>query len=165
MNRLGRRSPAMHEVEGKTPKFLEKLKITSRTSNIFGHFFGKYFQITCVDICISLIKNNNTPIHHTCLTLCWSCFHSTTGHSVVSLLFWVMQVKKQKTIASSWFHEKLSLLETSRESRKAALRKSHRLSRCQIVLTKRCHYNYYCHYCHYYCYHNFSFEFCHNFTF
>ena len=40
---------------------------------------------------------------------------------------------------------------------KAALRKSHRLSRCQVVLTKRCHYNYYCHYCHYYYYHNLSF--------
>ena len=71
--------------------------------------------------------------------------------------------------------------ETSRESRKAALRISHLLSRCQVVFTKRCHYNYYCHYCHYYYYHNLSFwvmsqfvlsfvtiwvfKFCHNFFF
>ena len=57
------------------------------------------------------------------------------------------------------------LWKTSQESRKAALRKSHRLSRCRIVLTKRCHYNYCCHYCHYYYYNNLSFEFCHNFAF
>ena len=50
-------------------------------------------------------ENNNTPILHTCLTLCWSCHHSTTGHSVVPLLFWVVRVKKQKTLVSSCFHQ------------------------------------------------------------
>ena len=40
---------------------------------------------------------------------------------------------------------------------KAALRKFHRLSRCQVVFAKRCHYNYYCLYCHYYFFHNLSF--------
>ena len=40
--------------------------------------------------------------------------------------------------------------------RKAALRVA-RLSRCQGVFTKRCHYNYFCHYCHFYYYHNLSF--------
>ena len=42
---------------------------------------------------------------------------------------------------------------------KAALRKSHRLSRCQVVFTKRCHYNYYCHYRHYHYHHNLSYFF------
>ena len=47
-----------------------------------------------------------------------------------------------------------AIKKTSRESRKAALRISHLLSRCQVVFTKICHYYYcpycYCRYCHYY---------------
>ena len=50
---------------------------------------------------------------------------------------------------------------TLQESQKAAPKTFHRLSRCQVVFTKRCHY-YYCHdcywaYCHYYYFHNLSF--------
>ena len=56
MNRLGHSSPVMHKVEGKTHTILEKLKITSGKSTLFWHFFVKYFQITCVDIWISLNK-------------------------------------------------------------------------------------------------------------
>ena len=54
---------------------------------------------------------------------------------------------------------------TLQESQKAALRKSHQLSRCRIVLTKRCHFNYYFHYCHYYYYHNLSFVVLSQFSF
>ena len=71
----------------------------------------KYFQIIWVGNRISLNNNDNTPILHTCLTSCWSCLCSTTGHSVVLLLFWVVRVKKQQTIASSWFHWRLNFLE------------------------------------------------------
>ena len=50
---------------------------------------------------------------------------------------------------------------TSQESRKAAPRTYHRLSRCQAVFTKICHQYYcrywYCHYCHY--------QYCHNLIF
>ena len=48
----------------------------------------------------------------------------------------------------------LNSLKTLQESQKALPRTSHRLSRCQVIFTKRCHYCYcqYCyfHYCHYY---------------
>ena len=114
MNRLGHSSPAMHKVEGKTHTILEKLKITSGKSTLFWYLVVKYFQITCVDILISLNKNNNTPILHTCLTLCWSCLCSTTGHSVVKFfLGGCASAKVKKTIASSWFHRKLNFLEKS----------------------------------------------------
>ena len=113
MNRLGHSSLIMYKVEGKTHTILEKLKILSGKSILFWHFFVNYFQITCVDIWISLDKNNNTLILHTCLTLCWSCLCSTTAHSVVKLFWGVVRVKKQTTIASSWFHRKLNFLEKS----------------------------------------------------
>ena len=111
MNRLGHSSPDMHKVEGKTHTILEKLRIMSGKSTLFWHFFVKYFQITCVDIWISLNKNNNTLILHTCLTSCWSCLCSTTGDLVVKFFGGVVRVKKQKTIASSWFHRQLKILE------------------------------------------------------
>ena len=51
--------------------------------------------------------------------------------------------------------------QTSQESQKAALRTSHRLLRCQVVLTKRCHYYYwYYYYCHFFYYY-----YCHNLIF
>ena len=54
---------------------------------------------------------------------------------------------------------------TLRESRKAALRISHLLLRCQVVFTKICHYYYclycYCRYCHYYWYHKYYCCHCH----
>ena len=84
MNCLGHRSPVMHKVEGKTHTIMEKFKITSGKSTLFWKKFVKYFQITCVDIWISLNKNDNTPILHTCLTSCWSCLCTTTGHSVIN---------------------------------------------------------------------------------
>ena len=56
-------------MEEKTHYFLEKLKITSGKSTVFGCFFVKFFQITFVHICISLNTNDITPILHTCLTL------------------------------------------------------------------------------------------------
>ena len=87
MNRLGHSSPVMPKVEGKTYTILEILKITSGKSTLFWKKFVKYFQITCVDIWVSQNKNNNTPIFHTCLTSCWSCLCSTTGHSVIKF-FW-----------------------------------------------------------------------------
>ena len=104
---VGDSSPVMHKVEVKTHNIFEKLKITSRKSTLFGHFFVKYFQITWVDIRISLNKNDNTPILHTCLTLCWSCLCSIAGYLVDPLWFWVVQVKNKKNILSSWVHRKV----------------------------------------------------------
>ena len=89
------------------------MKITSGKSTLFGHFFVKYFLITCVHICISLNTNDNTTILHTCLTSYWSCLRSTAGYLMIPLWFWVMGVKKAKTIASSWLHEKLNFSDKS----------------------------------------------------
>ena len=50
---------------------------------------------------------------------------------------------------------------TSQESLKVALGTSHRFWRCQVVLTKICHY-YYCHYCYCHCCH---YYYCHNLSF
>ena len=102
MNRLGHSSSVMHNVEGKTHKHLEELKIMSRKYILFWHFLMKYFQITWVDIHIFLNKNDNTPILQTCLTLCWSCLCSIVGYLVDPLWFWVLRVKNQKTLPSSW---------------------------------------------------------------
>ena len=101
MNRNGHSSPVKHKVEGKPHNILEKLKITSGKSTLFGHFFVKYFKVTCVHICISPNTNNDTPILHTCLTSCSSYLFSTDGYLVVLLWFWVVRVKKKKTRASS----------------------------------------------------------------
>ena len=95
MNCLGHSSPVMHKVEGKTHTILEKLKIMSGKSTLFWNFFVEYFHITCVDIWISLNKNNNTTILHTCLTSCWSCLFSTTSHLVVTFFGGVVRVKKK----------------------------------------------------------------------
>ena len=111
INRNGHSSPVMHKVEGKTHNILEKMKITSGKSTLFWYFNVKCFQITCVDICISLNKNDNTTILHKCLILCSSCLCSTARYLVVALWFLVMRVKKQKTKASSWFHKKLNFSE------------------------------------------------------
>ena len=64
-------------------------------------------------------------------------------------------------------------IKTLRESRKAALRISHLLQRCQVFFTKICHYYYcprcYCRYCHYYYCHKYYYchchycHYCHNF--
>ena len=89
------------------------MKITSGKSTLFGHFFVKYFLITCVHICISLNTNDNTTILHTCLTSYWSCLRSTAGYLMIPLWFRVMGVKKAKTVASSWLHEKLNFSDKS----------------------------------------------------
>ena len=110
MNRDVHSSPAMHKVEGETHFFLEKLKITPWKSTLFWCFFVKLFQITFVHICISQNTNDITPILHTWLTSSWSCFRSSAGYLMIPLWFWVLRVKKTKTIASSWFHGKLTFL-------------------------------------------------------
>ena len=104
MNRLGHSSPVMHKVQGKTHTVLEKLKITSGKSTSFRLFSKSIFRSPMLTSEFLLIKN--TPILHTCLTLCWSCLCSTTSHSVVKFFWGVVRVKKQKTIASSRFHRK-----------------------------------------------------------
>ena len=43
MNRKGHSSPVKHKVVGKPHKILEKSKIASEKSTLFGHFFVKYF--------------------------------------------------------------------------------------------------------------------------
>ena len=76
-----------------------------------------------------------------------------------SLIYsWKARYKKKLT----WFIRTIpSLQKTLQESQKAAPRTSHRLSRCQVVFTKRCHHcychYYYFHYYHYYYYYNLSF--------
>ena len=111
MNRDIHSSPAIHKVEGETHYFCEKLKITPWKSTLFWRFFVKLFQITCVHICISQNTNDITPILHTCLNSSWSCFRSTAGYLMIPLWFWVLRVKKTKTIASSWSHGKLNFSE------------------------------------------------------
>ena len=113
MNRDVHSSPAMHKVKGKTHKFLEKLKIMSGKSTLFGRFLWIFFPITCVHISFSLNTNDITPILHTCLTKSWSYFCSTNGYLVIPLWFWVLRVKKTKSIASSWFYGKLNFSEKS----------------------------------------------------
>ena len=116
MNHLGHSSSVMQNVEGKTHKRLEKLKIMSRNYPRFWHFLMEYFQITWVDIHISLNKNDNTPILHTCLTLCWSCLCPIAGYLVDPLWFWVLRVKIKKlyrqvgVIESIFFLENFDLL-------------------------------------------------------
>ena len=109
MNRNSHSSPVKHKVEGKPKNNLEKLKITLEKSTLFGHFFVKYFQITCVHISVSLNIDDNTPIPHTCLTLYWSFLRSTAGYLMIRIWFWVVQMKKTKIIVSSWFYEKSNL--------------------------------------------------------
>ena len=118
MNRLVHSSPVMHNVEGKTHKLLEKLKITSKKYTYIWHFLMKYFQITWVDIHISLNKNDNTPIVHMCLNLVWSCLCSIAGYLADPLWFWVLRVRNQKTLPSSYvdrnfiFFRKIGFLAT-----------------------------------------------------
>ena len=76
-------SSFMPKVEGKIYWFLEKLKVMAHKMALFWHFCWSIFETTCIHICISLNKNDNTPILHTCLTWCWFCLCSTAGHSVV----------------------------------------------------------------------------------
>ena len=73
MNRLGHSSSVMYNVEGKTHQLLEILKITSRKYTEFQKMLMKYFQITWVDIHISLNKNVNTPIPLYPYTHVWHC--------------------------------------------------------------------------------------------
>ena len=96
MNRLGHSSPVMHKIEGKTHNILEKLKITSGKSTLFWHFLWSIFRSPVLISEFLLIKNNNTPILHTCLTSCWSCLCSTTGHSVVQFFFGCYASEKAK---------------------------------------------------------------------
>ena len=95
MNRNGHRSPVKHKVEGKPHKILEKLKITSGKSTLFGHFFVKQFQITCVHICIYPNTNDNTLILHTCLTLPWCCVCSTASYDDSALVLGRASKKNQ----------------------------------------------------------------------
>ena len=87
MNCDGHSSPVMHNVEGKKHKLLAKLKIMSEKYTKFWNILMKYFQITWVDIRISLNKNDNTPILHTCMTLFLSCFCFIAGYLVDPLWF------------------------------------------------------------------------------
>ena len=96
MNHNGYSSPINNKVGGKPHQILEKLKITSGKSTLFGHFFVKFFWITCVHICISLNTIEITLILHTCLTLCWSCLCSIARYLVDPLWFWVVRVKKKE---------------------------------------------------------------------
>ena len=111
VNRLSHSSQVMHKVEGRTHKLLEKLKIMSKKKTLVGHFLMKYFQITWVDIRISLNKNDNTPILHTCLSSCWSFLFSIAGYLEDPLWFWVLRVKNQTTILSNWVDRNLNCIE------------------------------------------------------
>ena len=100
-------SPAMPKVEGNPHKFLEKLKVTSRKSTFFGHFFLKFSQITFVNICNSLNTNYITPILYTCLTLFWYIFTLLLTIWWFHFGFGSCKWKIQNTIVSSWFHGRL----------------------------------------------------------
>ena len=88
-------------------KFQSSLKNVWKI-NPTSTIFAKFFQITVVHICISLNTNDTTAILHKCLNLSWSCFCSTAGYWMITLWFCVLQVKKPKTIASSWFNGKFN---------------------------------------------------------
>ena len=111
MNHNGQSSPVKNRVEGKPHQILGKIMITSGKSTLFGHFLVKYFEVTCVHICISLDTNDITPKLHTCLTSCWSCLCFTARYLVVLVWFWVVRLKKKKTRASSWFQGNVNFFE------------------------------------------------------
>ena len=70
INRNGHSSPVKHKVQGKLHKILEKLKIMSGKSNLFGRFFVKFFfrlpEFTSVFLLIQIIK----PLYFTHVWLC-----------------------------------------------------------------------------------------------
>ena len=84
--------------------------------NLILTLFVKYFQITCIQICISPNTNDITSILHTCRILSRFCLRFTAGYFMIPLSFWVMRVKKttKKTIASSWFYGKFNYSEKSK---------------------------------------------------
>ena len=101
------------KLKAKNIKLCRNLRLHLENRPYFYIFSVQFFQITCVHIWISLNKNYNTPILNTCLSLCWLCVHSTTNHWVVLLWFRFVQVKKQKTSASTWLFRKLNFSEKS----------------------------------------------------
>ena len=85
MNHNGHSSPVKHKVEGKPHKILEKLKIMSGKSTLFGNFLWSIFMspvFTSVFLLIQMVK----PLYFTyvwlCVDLifallidiCWFCF-------------------------------------------------------------------------------------------
>ena len=69
MNRKSHSSPVKHKVDGKPHKILEKLKITSRKSTLFGHFLWSIFRspvFTSVFLLIQMIF----PLYFTQVWLC-----------------------------------------------------------------------------------------------
>ena len=83
----------------------------------------------------------------------------------VSVLSWPIIVQDQSLERGATESDAETKQKTSRESRKAALRISHLLSRCPVVFTKICHYYCcpycYCRYCHYYQCHKYYYCHCH----
>ena len=86
-------SPVMHNVEGKTIKLLEKLKVLSWK---YIEDFLKHILRSSVFASIFLFnKKHNTLILHTCLTSCWSCLCNTAFHSLIPAWFRFVRLKKQ----------------------------------------------------------------------
>ena len=105
MNCNGHSSPVKHKVQGKPHKILEKLKITSGKSTLFGHFFVKYFRspvFTSIFLLIQMIL----PL---CFTHVWLCVDLVFA---LLLWFWAFQVKKKKkTRMKSWFQGNVNFFE------------------------------------------------------
>ena len=80
-----------NKVENKPHQSLEKLKITSGKSTIFGHFLVKYFYTSGMpDLVFALL-----------LDTCWVCFGFGSCE-------WK---RKEKTRVSGWFQGKLNFFE------------------------------------------------------
>ena len=75
---------------------------------------------------------------------CYKCYYPPTSMSPVYWFFYLF-ILQNKYI---FLKKILVVKKTLRELQNAARQTSHRLSICQVVFTKLCHY-YYCHY--YYC--------------
>ena len=105
INCLGHNFPVMHKIKSKTHIIFGEFKGNIWKINLFLWNIFRFPVLTPYFLLIQMI------IPYRCLTSYLSCLCSTTVHSVVLLLFWVVQVKMQKTIASCWFHKKFNLLE------------------------------------------------------
>ena len=111
MNRNSHSSPVKHKVEGKPHKNLEKLKITSKKSTLFGYFLWSIFRshgFTSVFLFMQMIL----PLYFThvwlsvdlvfaLLVAIW-CFCFGSGSC---------EWKKKKSRATSWFQGKVNFFE------------------------------------------------------
>ena len=114
MNRNGHSSPVKHKVEDKPHKMLEKLKITSGKSTLFGHFLWSIIRSHRLTF-IFLHNTNDIKTE-----MKWYTSHMSDFMFILSSLywwywgvllwFWVVRVKKKKQERQVGFKERLTFL-------------------------------------------------------